>query len=140
VAQQLLEMSVSATQGPSVGDVLRITLTDANGNPITGKIILIRPDGTEVVLEGDSYVVDQAGVWKIRVEKGGYTTVESEASVSEKPPAADLGSQLSNAVKEIVEFITKEPVRFALLLVTIFAVVGAVFFMKIRKKPQIDKV
>jgi len=138
--EQLLAMSVSTSQGLNVGDVLKIQLTDENGNPITGKIILIRPDGTTVELTGDSYVVDQAGIWKIVVEKEGYQQAETEASVVENaPPAADLGSQIANAVKDIIAFITKEPVRFALLLTTIALIIGGLFFLKTRKKKDIEK-
>ena len=138
--QQLQEMSVSTSQGLNVGDVLTVRLTDEDGNPITGRILLIRPDGTIVELQGDSYVVDQAGIWKIVIEKEGYQQAEAEASVSEKaPPAADLGSQISNAVKEVVEFITKEPVRFALLLTTVALAVGGLFFFKFHKKSGVEK-
>jgi hypothetical protein len=140
-AEQLLEMSVSTDQGLKVGDILRITLTDENGNLITGKIILIRPDGTTVEVTGDSYVVDQAGVWKIVVEKEGYQSTEAEASVSGKaPPAADLGSQIANAVQEVVDFITKEPMRFALLLVTVVGIAGLFVFFRMRRKSRIDKI
>ncbi len=138
--QPLLELLNLETDAElELGQVLRISVTDEDGNPIAARIILIRPDGTEVTLEGDSYVVDQAGVWKIRVEKEGYAPAESETNVKSKP-AADLGSQISQAVKDAVDFITKEPVRFALLLATVIGIAGFFFFfLKTRKKSQFDK-
>jgi len=139
--EQLLELSVSTDQGLNVGDVLRIRVTDQNGNPITGKIILIRPDGTTVDVEGDTYVVDQAGVWKILVEKEGYQPAEAETSVVENvPPAADLGSQLANAVREVVEFITKSPVTFSLLLVTVIGIIAFLVIRKRRRAAEIEKI
>jgi hypothetical protein len=137
---ELQNLQVLTGQGLSVGDILTIRITDEDGNPITGRIMLIRPDGTSVEVQGDTYVVDQAGIWKIVVEKEGYQPAETETSVVDKaPPAADLGSQISNAVKEVVEFITKEPVRFALLLTTITLVIGGLFFLKTRKKSGVEK-
>jgi hypothetical protein len=115
-----------------------LTLTDENGNPITGRIILIRPDGTEVILDGDSYVVDQAGVWTVRVEKEGYAPAESATNVKPKL-ANDLGAQIGQAVQSVVDFITKEPVRAALLMTTIVLIVGGLFFLKFRKKSGIEK-
>jgi hypothetical protein len=137
---QLLEMDVSADQGLKVGDILKITLTDQNGNPITGKIILIRPDGTTVEIEGDTYVVDQAGVWKVVVEKEGYKPAEAETRVVQTPPASDLGSQLANAVKGLVEFITKEPIRVALLLTTLVLIACGFFLLKARRKREIETI
>jgi hypothetical protein len=134
-------LEVSADKELRIGDVLTITIADQDGNPVSGKIILIRPDGTEITLEGNTYIVDQPGTWKVRVEREGYTPGEAETSVTEKPqPAADLGSQIANAVKEVVDFITKEPVRFALLLTTVVFVVGGVFLLKARRKKEIEKI
>jgi hypothetical protein len=134
-------LEISADKELRIGDVLTITITDSNGNPLSGTIILIRPDGTEITLEGNTYVVDQPGIWTVRVEKEGYQPAEAETSVVEKPqPAADLGSQIVNAVKEIVDFITKEPVRFVLLLTTIVFVVGGAFLLKARRKKEVEKI
>jgi len=134
-------LAISADKELKIGDVLRIRATDQNGNDIAGTIILIRPDGTEIVLEGDSYVVDQPGVWKIRVEKAGYTPGEAETSVTgAPPPAADIGSQIASAVKDVVEFITKSPVTFSLLLVTVIGLAAFFVLRKRRKGAEIEKI
>jgi hypothetical protein len=42
-------------------------------------------------------------------------------------------------VQSVVDFITKEPVRAALLMTTIVLVVGGLFFLKFRKKSSVEK-
>jgi hypothetical protein len=136
----LKDMGVLANSGLNVGDILRIGLTDSEGNSITGTVILIRPDGTNITITGTEYVVDQAGVWKIIARKDGYKDVEAETVVKDapKPQAPDLGPQISDAVQSVVEFF-EEPMRFTLLLITVICIAGGLFFLKTRRKSQFDK-
>ena len=104
-------------------------------------VILIRPDGTNITITGTEYVVDQAGVWRIIAKKEGYTDAETETVVKDapKPQAQDISSQVSEAVQGVVEFF-KEPMRFALLLVTVVGTAGLVVFFRMRKKSQLEKI
>jgi len=137
----LATIGIETNEGLKVGDILRIGLTDSEGNPITGMVILIRPDGTNITITGTEYVVDQAGVWRIIAKKEGYTDAETETVVKDapKPQAQDISSQVSEAVQGVVEFF-KEPMRFALLLVTVVGTAGLVVFFRMRKKSQLEKI
>jgi len=137
----LAAIGIETNEGLKVGDILRIILTDEDGRPVTGDIVLIRPDGTNVTITGTEYVVDQAGVWRIIAKKEGYTDAETETVVKDapKPQAQDIGSQVSEAVTDFVESVVKDPVRFALLLATVAVIAGAALFLRTRRKQGIEK-
>jgi len=136
----LAAIGIETNEGLKVGDILRITLTDEDGRPMTGDVILIRPDGTNVTVTGSEFIVDQAGIWKIVVKKEGYREAEKETVVAERPkPASDIASQVSEAVTDFVESVVNDPVRFTLLLATVIGIAGAAFFLKTQRKKEIEK-
>jgi hypothetical protein len=139
--EQLRILSILTDQELKVGDVLRISLADEDGSPITGTVTLTRPDGSKIELTSGSYTVDQPGIWKIEASKPGYEPAEAQANVKELATKEDkgIGEQVIETVESAVKFIIEEPIRFALLLSTVVALVGLSMFYRLKKKRKIEK-
>jgi len=136
----LLDLNVSTNEGLQVGDVLHINVTDEFGTPVDAVIILVRPDGTNVTLTGDEYVVDQAGKWKVLVKKTGYREAEAETDVGPKTGKPSGGvEQVTKAVTDAVTYVTKDSIRFALRLAAIAGIFALFLFLKRRQKSRIER-
>jgi hypothetical protein len=131
---ETIVMYISADGELEVGQELSLAVLDLEGNPVTADIILIKPDGTQIRVEDNDYIVDQPGVWTIKASKEGYTDAEAEANVKEAPveEGKPVTEVVAEAIGDAVKEVTREPTRFALLLVTVILLVGAFVFWKKR--------
>jgi hypothetical protein len=146
--EEICEMPVVALPKPLIIDVsdelqmgepIDISLIDASGNPIAGNIILIRPDGTEVLIDGIFYV-DQPGLWEIRASADGFEDAQAQSLVSALPQEIDISTQVSEAISDLGEFLAEEPARLTLLLVAIIMAGGFFAAKKFRiRKKDVEK-
>jgi len=139
VIPDLKELEIISDDTFSMGDLLEVIIIDDAGNPVLANVILTRPDGSTVIISSDEkFIIDQNGVWKITVEKEGYTPTEKGIMVIEKEAPRDLGTQIAKTIDDIADFFLGDPVRFTLLLATVVLLVGGFFYHKKHKKKELE--
>jgi hypothetical protein len=126
----------------SVGDQVEIIIVDEYGQAIDATVIILYPDGSFITLKSfETWSPEIPGDYTITAEKEGYDPDQDGFYVNElDEPGRDLASPLSNALESVVEEITKNPARFALLLIVSITIVFMFVYKGRNKAKKTDEI